>query len=131
MWRKAATGSNFAQKSENLMDIEQKKLEDIENVKISLLTRMLLWFSPAMGVIRLANEMGFSGGELSRRAHQAFEKIKRVDVFISESGERGFIVLLDRQVALFFSQDGDHFAYDGFEMGEYQAGDVTLFDGIR
>jgi hypothetical protein len=27
--------------------------------------------------------------------------------------------------------DGDHFVYDGFEVGKYDKGDITIFDDIK
>ena len=43
---------------------------------------------------------------------------------------RGLIITLDQKFTLWFFQDGDHFVYDGFEIGEYEKGDVTIFDSI-
>lgn len=70
-------------------------------------------------------------GTLYRRAHEALAKVERVDLFPSASGQRGFLLVLDRTTALYFYQDGDHFVYDGFEIGEYEPGDVTVLDGVR
>jgi len=47
------------------------------------------------------------------------------------SGSRGFIITLDNNLTLWFYQDGDHFIYDGFEMGEYEDGDVTVLDNFK
>lgn len=70
-------------------------------------------------------------GTLYRRAHEVFAKVERVDLFPSASGQRGFLLVLDKTTALYFYQDGDHFMYDGFEIGEYEPGDVTVLDGAR
>ncbi|MFH1990390.1 MAG: hypothetical protein ABIJ19_00855, partial [Patescibacteria group bacterium] len=56
---------------------------------------------------------------------------RRIDILPSESGLRGFVVVLDRKTAIYFYQDGDHFVYDGFEMGRYDKGDVTIFDNTK
>ena len=44
---------------------------------------------------------------------------------------RGFILVMDRKTALFFYQQGDHFSYDGFEMGQYNKGEVTVVDTLK
>ena len=41
------------------------------------------------------------------------------------------MIVIDRSTALYFYQDSDHFKYDGFEIGEYEKGDVTIFDNFR
>jgi hypothetical protein len=115
------------------MDFDPKELKEIDadflkRARVSWITRMLLSVSLSWGMSRLVRELGMSGVEASRRAHSLFAKVDRVDVFPSRSGMRGFHVVLDGTLALFFCQDGDHFVYDGFEMGPYEAGDVTIFD---
>lgn len=49
---------------------------------------------------------------------------------LSGTGGRGFIISIDNKMTLWFYQDGDHFVYDGFEMGEYDDGDVTVVDRL-
>lgn len=41
---------------------------------------------------------------------------------------RGFLLTLDGQVSLWFNQEGNYFEYDGWEIGEYRDGDVTVLD---
>lgn len=60
--------------------------------------------------------------------HEELAKSKRIDISPVNSGGRGFIITIDRKSALYFYQEGDHFVYDGCEMGEYEKGDVTIFD---
>ena len=56
----------------------------------------------------------------------------RVDLFpLSNEGGRSFLVVLDRKFSLWFLQDGDHFEFDGYEIGPYQSGDVTIFDRLE
>lgn len=57
-----------------------------------------------------------------------FRNAKRIDLSISQSGSRGFIITLNNNFSLFFYQDGDTFKYDGFEIGEYENGDITVLD---
>lgn len=63
------------------------------------------------------------------KVHEELSETGRVDIFPSESGKRGFVLILDRKRAFYFYQDGDHFFYDGCEVGEYEKGEVTIFDG--
>ncbi len=60
-----------------------------------------------------------------------FGTTKRIDVFPRDSREgRGFNIILDNKLALFFLQYGDAFRYDGLEIGEYKKGDITVFDSL-
>lgn len=60
--------------------------------------------------------------------HEKMAKSKRVDLFPLSGSGRGFMIVFDQKEALYFYQDGDHFIYDGCETGEYEKGDVTIFD---
>ena len=42
--------------------------------------------------------------------------------------EKAFI---DSRQHNYLYQDGDHFVYDGCEFGDYDPGDVTIFDGYK
>lgn len=65
-------------------------------------------------------------------AYKLFGDARRIDIQpLSGTGGRGFIICLDSKFTLWFYQDGDHFTFDGIEMGEYDNGDVTVFDGLR
>ncbi|MDD4531713.1 MAG: hypothetical protein PHH21_03355 [Candidatus Pacebacteria bacterium] len=63
--------------------------------------------------------------------HEEMAKSKRVDFFPEYGQGRGFIIVLDQKTALFFNQEGDHFVYDGCEMGEYGKGNVAIFDRLN
>ena len=65
------------------------------------------------------------------KAHKFFSGGKRVDIVPLRSGTRGFMMIIDRNKALYFYQDGDGFRYDGCEMGEYEKGDIAIFDDLR
>ncbi len=65
------------------------------------------------------------------KVHEFFAGSEKVDIVPLESGERGFMIIIDRKQALYFYQDGDGFRYDGCEMGEYGKGDVTIFDNSK
>ena len=64
------------------------------------------------------------------KLHKIFSKSEKIDIFPTNINERGFILVLNQQVSLFFFQDGDNFKYDGFEVGEYEKGDITIFDSL-
>lgn len=84
-----------------------------------------LWPNKAMKM--LAKKQGIKEPVFDK-LHQIFYKAKRIDLFPTASNSRGFILVIDQQTALYFYQDGDHFSYDGFEMGKYDKGDVTILD---
>lgn len=101
---------------------------DPKAFKAGLWTKLLLKFNPIRGLKSFNRERGIDN-DIFDKLHEIFSKIERVDLFPLK-GKRGFILVLDQKTALFFYQDGDNFKYDGFEMGEYAKGDVTVFDHI-
>lgn len=98
-------------------------------LKINWFTKFLMRFAPKTFLRYAAEEQGVNPKKISQ-AMKLFGKCKRIDIFPCQAG-RGFIVILDRKLSLHFYQDGDHFCYDGFEVGEYEKGDVTIFDDIK
>ncbi|MEK7212756.1 MAG: hypothetical protein AAB686_03700 [Patescibacteria group bacterium] len=119
---------------ENFDDLGGKGTKfDFKNFKdsgVSLITRLLLRFWPSRGVGRLAREFGLSD-KLMEKANGLFLNVQRIDIVPSKSGERGFQIILDKSTALYFYQDGDHFIYDGCEVGKYERGEVTIFDRLK
>lgn len=99
------------------------------NRKISWHRKLLLKLWPRVAFKLFAKELGVANPVFDK-AHDIFSSTERIDLYPVASGQRGFIVILDLKTALYFYQDGDHFKYDGFEMGEYDGGDVTIFDNI-
>ena len=59
----------------------------------------------------------------------------RIDLLPESSGERGFVLSLDRQAALYFVQDGDRFFYEGWSLAgpgeEYETGSPLVADTLR
>ncbi len=92
-------------------------------------TRFLLKFNPITGIKRFNKQSGMEN-DIFEDAHEIFSKVGRIEIFPLPGGRRGFILVLNQKTALFFHQDADHFKYDGFEMGEYAKGDVTIFDHV-
>lgn len=99
-------------------------------MQINWLDKLLLKTWPKFEMRRMAKRMVIDN-VIFDKLHEVFDKVERVDIFPSGGNKRGFILVLDRQTALFFYQDGDHFEYDGFEMGEYNKGEVTIFDSLK
>ena len=102
----------------------------MKKLRINWFTKLLLKFWPTLAMKRFAKDIGIKN-PIFDKAHEAFSKIERIDFFPLQGGHRGFLLVLDRKTALYFYQDSDHFVYDGYEMGEYDKGDVTIFDDIK
>lgn len=119
---------------DNLQDFDPEKIKfDFKNFKesgVSWWTRILLRFWPSKGLARLTKEFGMDP-EVMEKANDLFFNVKRIDIVPSASGGRGFQIILDKSTALYFYQDGDRFIYDGSETGEYESGDVTIFDNLK
>ena len=64
---------------------------------------------------------------LMRHANALFDEAS-VDIVLTKTGGRGFQIIVDNKFSLYFYQDGKHFKYDGWEVGEYEDGDITVFD---
>lgn len=102
-------------------------MKSLRDTKIPWKTRFFLRFWPMIGIRLLAEDFKMSN-ELSNPAHKLFQRVGRVDIAPSGSGERGFQLILNGNTALYFYQEEDHFIYDGFEIGDYEKGEVTIFD---
>ncbi len=105
------------------------KLNDVTHdmEKMSWWQEIIARFFPKLFFWWHARKMGIDT-TIYEKAHEAFSRTHCIDLLPSRSGSRGFQIILDHNTALYFYQDGDHFVYDGFEMGEYDEGDVTIFD---
>ncbi|MFA6587682.1 MAG: hypothetical protein WCT08_01295 [Patescibacteria group bacterium] len=89
--------------------------------------RLLFRLFPRITANFLGRKM--SGGIDFATLQKILEKTKCVDLIpLNTENDLGFQIILDSKVALFFSQDSDHFAYDGYEVGEYDKGEVTVLD---
>lgn len=102
-------------------------------MKVNWFTKILLWLWPTWTMRHFAKKLDIKN-PMFDQLHQVFSKVNRIDLIPftpSQSGTRGFMIILDQKTALYFYQDGDHFIYDGFEMGEYDKGEVTVFDSLK
>lgn len=103
---------------------------EIDRKGLSILLRIFLKVSPRHAFRHLAKRGGVRHSTYEKM-HEAFAKTGKVDIFPLSGQGRGFILVLDRNLSFWFYQNGGHFEYDGFEMGEYGKGDVTIFDGNK
>jgi len=112
--------------------MDKKLLEELgaEPMDVPWHIRLLMKYWPGMAMRVLAKKFNL-GTPVFDKLHEVFAATERIDFFPSESGSRGFLIVLDGKTALYFNQDGDHFIYDGFEMGEYDKGDVTVLDKLK
>ena len=93
-------------------------------------TRLFFRLFPRMTIKHLGRQM--AGGIDFSALQGTLVKTKRVDLVpLNGDNSRGFQIILDSKVALYFYQDGDHFSYDGYEVGEYEKGDITILDHLK
>lgn len=103
----------------------------MKELKMIWFDKILITFLPQMFFHRSARYMGIRNRSFSD-AHELFDTVERIDLFpLNSSNSRGFMIVLNGNTSLWFYQNGDHFKYDGFEMGEYEKGDVTIFDCLK
>lgn len=99
-------------------------------LKLNFFTKVFMRLAPKSFLRYAAREQGV-GGKKIKYAIGLFEGVKRIDIHPLPSSEfRGFVIYLDSKLSLHFYQDGDHFYYDGLEIGEYEKGEVTVFDNL-
>jgi|SRR6185503_11565303 len=89
---------------------------------------LLLKFSPRLAFRYFARQRGIRNNA-QEKMHEAFAQSERIDMFPLQSS-RGFMLVIDNRLSLWFYQNGDGFKYDGIEIGEYEKGDVTILDKL-
>lgn len=100
-------------------------------LKLNWFTKLLMHFAPKTFMRYAASKQGVKYKDIDYTA-RLFGKAKRIDIFpLPSSNGRGFVIILDNQLSLHFYQDGNHFYYDGYEIGEYENGDITVFDNLN
>lgn len=108
-----------------------ENLKDINKSKVGWLTKTLMRMLLPWTMKRFVTELNASGIALSKKAGELFEGVDRVDIIpIRAIDVRGFQIILDNVIALYFCQEEDHFVYDGFELGPQEEGDITVFDDL-
>jgi hypothetical protein len=99
-------------------------------MKIDWLTKLYIKFFPKSFLKQAVLENNFDPKKIDY-AGKLFSDCQRIDIQPLAGSARGFIITLDNKFSLWFFQDGDHFIYDGFETGEYDDGEVTVFDSLK
>ena len=108
-----------------------EEFNDFEKLKVDWFTKLIMRFAPRTFLRRAAKKQGVDEDKIDY-ATKLFGDAKRIDIQpLSSRSGRGFVIYLDNNFSLHFYQDGDHFYFDGFEMGEYDNGDVTIFDKLE
>jgi hypothetical protein len=99
-------------------------------MEISWLTKLAIKFWPKQWLKHMAGQQKIDARKLDW-VFKLFEGA-RIDFFPLNSGNgRGFMIVVDQKFSLWFYQDGDHFVFDGYEMGEYAPGKITVLDGLE
>ena len=99
-------------------------------MKLNWYTKYLLRFNPQTLFQNAARENNIDDKKIDS-ANALFMDAKRIDIQpLSNKMGRGFIITINNGLSLWFYQNGDTFKYDGFEIGPYNDGDVTVFDEI-
>jgi len=114
---------------EEFDETELQKLMQESKGDIPFWQRLLLRFWPRMAFRYYGAKLDVNNRMLDK-LHDTFVQSKRIDI-IPLSANRGFMIVIDGKMSLWFYQEEDHFKYDGFEMGEYDKGDVTIFDKLK
>lgn len=97
----------------------------------SVIFRFLARFFPFI-LIQIQKMFSQIDTRPAEELHGVFSQSQRIDLIPSQHSTRAFTILLDQKTALYFSQDGDKFIYDGWEVGEYEEkGEITIFDDLK
>ncbi len=96
-------------------------------MKFNWLDKMFIKFFPKIFLKSAAEKQAINPRKLNW-AEKLFADCQRIDIKPLRGTSRGFIIYLDSKLSLWFYQDGDHFTFDGYEIGEYEKGEVTVFD---
>lgn len=100
-------------------------------MKLNWYTKYLMRFNPRGLFAQAAREQGIDNRKIDA-AEALFRNAKRIDIQpLSGEHGRGFIITINNGLSLWFNQDGDAFVYDGFEIGPYDNGDITVFDSLK
>ena len=116
---------------EDFKDFKELDENSISKSKVGWLTKTLMRMLLPWTMKRFVTELNAAGIALSKKATALFQDVDRIDIIpIRAVDVRGFQIILDNMVALYFCQEGDRFVYDGFELGPQEEGDITVFDGL-
>ncbi len=113
------------------METEEQKepFDQHKSIIIPFWLNVLFIFWPRMAIRYIAWQTNFPIRTVEK-LHEAFGRSGRIDIFPLLE-RRGFMLVIENKLSLWFYQDGDGFKYDGFELGEYEKGDISVFDRWR
>lgn len=110
-------------------ELKDLKLGDMDQLDFPWHKKFLLKFFPRWFMKLTAKELKLDDSMIEN-AQKLFGGKKVYIQPLAGVGGRGFIIFVDSKMSFWFFQDGGHFKYDGFEMGEYDDGEVTIFDNL-
>jgi len=99
-------------------------------MKINRPTELFIKFLPKIFLKSAARQQGIDSKKLDY-ADKLFRDCQKIGIQPLAGANRGFILFLDNKFSLWFFQDGDHFIFDGCEIGEYKDSEVTIFDNLK
>lgn len=111
--------------------METEELNEFEKFDAPWHMRLMMRIAPKIFIWYTARRQKLNPNKIDY-AFKLFEGAKRIDIqsLPSRTG-RGFVIYIDNELSLHFYQKGDTFYFDGFEMGEYENGDVQVFDNLE
>ena len=92
--------------------------------------KLLFYLWPQFTLRFFAKRIGLSNASFDA-VERLFGLGQRVDIYPIVTNYRGFIIVIDLKLAMFFHQDGEQFVFDGLELGVYEKGDVTILDPLK
>ena len=99
-------------------------------MKINRLTKLFIKLFPRTFLKQAARQQNINPQKLNY-AEKLFRDCRRIDIEPLGDSSRGFILFLDNKLSLWFYQDGEHFIFNGYEIGEYDDCEVTVFDNLN
>jgi hypothetical protein len=111
------------------LNLDDPKLKEIKNLPIPWHHRLALRFSHRLFFRLVMGDIGLEN-KLIDCSFELFEN-KRIDIFPLGASSRGFLLVIDNKFSMWFYQKNDHFVYDGLEIGEYENGEVVIFDELK
>ncbi len=110
-------------------DVQNEPPDHDKSIIIPFWLNILFLIWPRMAIRYMAWRSGFPL-RVVEDLHGVFSRSGRIDLFPLLE-RRGFMLVIENTLSLWFYQDGDGFKYDGFELGPYEKGDVTIFDHLN
>lgn len=114
-----------------MSDDEIQNEKEVQTETIPWYKKLLFRISPRLLMKLEAHNLKIDDKKFEF-ANKLFANAERVDILpLSGIDGRGFVITIDNNLSLLFSQDGNRFVYDGYEIGKYEDGNVTVFDNLK